>query len=1055
MSLTIKSLARQAISPPRCFKHWERDLGFTNRAGIETYQNLQHFLRGINYLTHSKAIGRAEAALEKRIEVLATDPYQYSEAFNRQLRHNVRAITHRWLTISSLPGLMFLADHLIDKQPLNPSDPFLVAVPTAILMGIGHFVKLKKIVEMISTHQLEVSIRENEERFRQLSEATSEALLIMHDGIIVDVNNRACQLLGLTKEEMSGTHVSIFVDPESHKIVSEMIRTEGEEPYEAVFVGLNSQFFIGEVNPKMIDYKGKRLRIAAIRDITERKQSEKIDRFLHNLAVKLSAVTSLDEALAICTDQTIKMTGLDSGGFYLLNQHTGLLELKYTQNLGPVFIEAVRVATKDSQRYHLAMAGQPIFANLREDKLTDPDLISEGLTFLASIPVSQNGQIIGCLNLASHSLTEISDRAKYALEMTANQVGGAIARLQSQQLLFSMERAAAQGKMVGAISHALKNSVLEAAGTLENSKELTKRIAALFDILQAFTSLRIHCLSGTAKTAQKLINQVGEEENKFHRVLGNIDKMLRNMLSLSRVGTEERTILKVKTMLEETLHPFVGLAARYGVKLETDFTLLNETDGILISETTFQDMVRNLVTNSIEAFSEDYKPAEGKLVRVLAHPNDHGSVIIIIEDNGPGMPPDRLSSLFNGAVRSFKKNGTGLGLLAVRDAVTSAQGTVSATSKQMKGTTFTVALPRLRYEGGKTKLREAEFKPLIKKEEARQLNVYLVDDDLGPLDVIETRMKRLGFNITSFTNPETALAAYDNARTKPDIVLTDLGMPQMSGDQLLMMIDQIPAARKPRYIVYSGDPPPEEGNDPLIKTIRDLSISHIQKGASLSQFDHEVTRVARAIIDQIPAEEFKAKLRLTRGKEKVNNPYSVMVGRIAHDMNNILGALIGNAELLLLDMDTEYNLDDSQNNLVEACLRMIEEIKTLVQFTKAMEELETVSEPERFLVKSRLGNDQRLKEQVWRQLTPADRPKLAIITHLYLSPLVLNFKSELEHFIQTTESTGFHRMEIESLLTAAKNVIDLNSAVTFSSSNNSSVELEEKFQAYYQLLEQI
>ena len=1054
MSLAIKTIVRQSVASPRCFKHWERDLGFTNRAGIETYQNLQHFLRGINYLTHSKAIGRAEAALEKRIEILSTDPYHYSEDFNRQLRHNAKAMTHRWLTISSIPGIMFLADHLIDKQALNPADPFLIAIPTAVLMGIGHFLKLKRIVEMVSTYRLEKTNLENEARFRQLSEATSEALLIHRNGIIVDVNNRACQVFGFTKEEMVGTHVLTFAEPGSHQKISGMMQAEAQGPYEAEFVGIDNKPFYAEVNAKMTDFDGERLRIAAIRDITEKKQSERIDRLLHDLAVKLSAVSSLNEALAICTDQAIKMTGMDSGGFYVRDQQTDILELKYANNLSQAFIEAIKTAPKGSQRYHLAMAGQPIYANLREHELTDPDLLSEGLTYLASIPISQNDQVIGCLNIASHSMTELPHRAKYALEMIASQVGGALARLQSQQLIFDMDRIVAAGKMAGQVSHSLKNAGVVGTGTADGVIDLSLRMEALFDVFAAFNALQTTRLQGGVQIGQALNRQIAEHGTRVKKVFSNIQTIMRNMLSLSRVRTEEKTVISIKDKLEETLQPLARLAVSQRVKMELNLSLLNEADGLFISETVFQDIIRNLVANAIESFADNYEPAGGRQVRVIAHPNGPSELVISVEDNGPGMPPERLATLFSAPVRSYKKFGTGIGLVGVREGVKSARGDVKVTSEPMRGTAFTVTFPRILYEGKLTQLREAEFKPLVSKEEARQLTVYLVDDDLGPLDVIETRLKKLGFKVISFTNPESAIAAYGKEAIKPDIVLTDQGMPQMAGDQLLTVINQLPAPKKPRYIVYTGDPPPEDENDPLLKTVRALNVAHIQKGGLLSQFDYEVTKVARGVIDQIPAEEFKAKLRQAGGKERVNNPYSVMTGRIAHDMNNHLGALIGNAELLLSDLETGYDLAASKKVLINVCLYLNEEIETLVQFTRTMTELETTAEPDKLLVKSRLGSDQRLKDQAWNKLTPADRPKLAVITQLYLSPLVFEFRSVLERVIQTTPSQ-ISRKQVEELIAAAGKITDLNSAVAYAPRTESLTGLAEKFQEYYRLLEKI
>ena len=121
---------------------------------------------------------------------------------------------------------------------------------------------------------LNIQLQESEERFRGLSEATYEGVAIHDNGVIVDVNQAAIQMLGYTESEAIGMHISDLLLPESHEVAVSHMQTDYEKPYEVQGVRKDKSVLPIEVQGKTVPYKGKVARVVAVRDLTSRKQAE-------------------------------------------------------------------------------------------------------------------------------------------------------------------------------------------------------------------------------------------------------------------------------------------------------------------------------------------------------------------------------------------------------------------------------------------------------------------------------------------------------------------------------------------------------------------------------------------------------------------------------------------------------------------------------------------------------------------------------------------------------------------------------------------------------------
>ena len=132
---------------------------------------------------------------------------------------------------------------------------------------------------MAEDAKAQVSLRESEEKFRQLFHHSNDAIFI-HDltGTTIDVNQRALDLFGYTREEALRLKISAFVPPEYKNGTEdpyEKIAKKGFLRIEANFRKKNGNIFPGELSARLFQIAGKPVIQGIVRDISERRQSER------------------------------------------------------------------------------------------------------------------------------------------------------------------------------------------------------------------------------------------------------------------------------------------------------------------------------------------------------------------------------------------------------------------------------------------------------------------------------------------------------------------------------------------------------------------------------------------------------------------------------------------------------------------------------------------------------------------------------------------------------------------------------------------------------------
>lgn len=124
--------------------------------------------------------------------------------------------------------------------------------------------------------------------------------------------------------------------------------------------------------------------------------------------------------------------------------------------------------------------------------------------------------------------------------------------------------------------------------------------------------------------------------------------------------------------------------------VQMEFDLANDLPLVTVQPTQIQQIIVNLVTNALEALQE--QPITSRLIgiRTRRDPPDH--VLIEVSDNGPGITPELLPSIFV-PFTTTKAEGMGLGLSIVRSIIESHGGQITALPRQPRGMIFQIRLP--------------------------------------------------------------------------------------------------------------------------------------------------------------------------------------------------------------------------------------------------------------------------------------------------------------------------------------------------------------------------
>ncbi len=196
----------------------------------------------------------------------------------------------------------------------------------------GREVRVVAIRDITERKRAERALQESEERYRRLSRATAEAILIHEQGRILDANQRAADMFRYPPEALLKLNAFELASPESRATVINNVRNGVETPYEAEGMRMDGSRFPGEITARNLELGGKQVRVVAIRDITERKRAEEalrreagIVRLMQRVAMAANESSSSQAAIRLCIDEICAYTGWPLGHAYFVDGASGEL----------------------------------------------------------------------------------------------------------------------------------------------------------------------------------------------------------------------------------------------------------------------------------------------------------------------------------------------------------------------------------------------------------------------------------------------------------------------------------------------------------------------------------------------------------------------------------------------------------------------------------------------------------------------------------------------------------------------------------------------------------
>jgi PAS domain S-box-containing protein len=260
----------------------------------------------------------------------------------------------------------------------------------------------------------------------------------------------------------------------------------------------------------------------------------------------------------------------------------------------------------------------------------------------------------------------------------------------------------------------------------------------------------------------------------------DISRILRGKLTLNVGPTDLAVIIEAA---KET----VRLAAdAKSIQIRTNLEPV--TRMIMGDFNRLQQVMWNLLSNAVK-----FTPAGGQIDVWLGY--DQTSARIIVKDTGEGISPKFLPHIFeyfrqadSSTTRKF--GGLGLGLAIARQIVELHGGTIEAESQgEGQGATFTVTLPLLVKELEVTH-QETVRKPLTPSSlPLATIRILAVDDEIDNLELVQFILEQAGATVMISTSASEALQHV--LQFKPDVLITDIGMPEMNGYTLLRKMKEL------------------------------------------------------------------------------------------------------------------------------------------------------------------------------------------------------------------------------------------------------------------------
>jgi PAS domain S-box-containing protein len=580
--------------------------------------------------------------------------------------------------------------------------------------------------------------------FRNFTEQSPNMIFINRGGNIVYANKKCEEVMGYTREEFLAPDFNYMdlIAPESVDLVranfQRHLNGEEIEPYEYSLIGKSNKKIEAIITSKLIRYQGEPALLGIVTDITQRKQAEKDlqkSEVKFRLAFQNSpigmALLNMDASFVQLNPALCRMLGYSE---------SELLDMTFRDFTHPEDLEM------EIPYYEKCVRGE--IDSYRMDKRyvkKDGEIIWVNMT--AVITKNRAGQPL-------YALAMVEDITEVRMAEENRQ------RLESQ--LRQAQKMEAIGTLAGGIAHDFNNIL----GAIIGYSEM-----AIYDTEKG--SMVYHNMEQVLKAG--------------HRA----KDLVKQILAFSRKSEQDKKIILITPIINEVLKL---LRASLPTTIEICQQIEPSLGAIFADPTQIHQVMMNLGTNSAHAMENTGGLLDVSASNVDLDPDtaaqytglESGRYIrLVVSDTGHGIDSETLERIFDPYFTTKTKDkGTGMGLAVVHGIVKGHNGSIKVNSKPGRRTSFEILFPRTASE---MQFDRVELNALPTGAE----QILFIDDEETLIDLGRNMLTKLGYQVVARTSSLEAIEAFKANPDKFDLIISDMTMPNMTGDMLAEKITKI------------------------------------------------------------------------------------------------------------------------------------------------------------------------------------------------------------------------------------------------------------------------
>lgn len=729
------------------------------------------------------------------------EAYDNETPFSGYFPNGDRYQPEDWPLARSLRSGEVVKNEVIELVRSNGEQVFIEVNSAPIFAPEGGIVAAAVVFQDVTDRKgTETALQDTKQRFIQLAETVEDVFWIAHlqRYQVIYVSPAYERIWGRSCESLYANPQSWFesIYPEDAKQVEAVLFAHAQDSrFDVEYRVLRPDGSLRWVRDRgfpILDHNGAIHQMAGIaQDITDRKEAE-VRLRNRNLRLNLLYETtrdllSSDQPLDLIDTlfQKLKNTlDLDLYFNYLVDADRQQMHLTSYGGITPA--QAADIEWLD---FGQALCGssaaqrcQIVRFNLHESDDPRATLVrSLGIRAYAAQPLIAHGHLFGTLSFGSRSRTQFTPAETELMQALCDQMAIAMERA---QLTTSLQQ---QTEQLRQANH-IKDEFLAVL-----SHELRSPLNPILGWAKLLRTRQFD--AATTQQALETIERNAHLQTQLIEDLLDVSRILRGKMLLTVVPV---SLVKVIEAALETVH--LSAEAK-GIEIRTVFD--PQVGQVLGDAGRLQQIVWNLLSNAIKfttsggwvevaltqihdrrkAVAELPDPSEVALSRSFAQ--------ITVTDTGKGIDPAFLPYVFeyfrqeNGSTtRQF--GGLGLGLAIVRHLTELHGGTVHADSPGIgQGATFTVQVPLLESRSEVT----PEVGHPTDYTTLNQQRILVVDDESDMRDLVTTILQDYGAQVKSVASAVEALSLL--AHWRPDLLISDIGMPDCDGYQLLEQVRQL------------------------------------------------------------------------------------------------------------------------------------------------------------------------------------------------------------------------------------------------------------------------